>query len=134
MEYISAEEFLKQTKEVQNVFHEWWEPKESDLYFHEADNTVVECFNCEHDGLYISHRSNVSYREDMSPIFTEGQLRKFIEDKTGNKVTLVQPKTLPIEIWLYTDKGIKIISSIDKFNVLQAYWKVALEIAKEKVK
>ncbi len=31
MEYISAEEFLKQDKNVQDVFLYWWEPKEFDL-------------------------------------------------------------------------------------------------------
>ena len=32
MEFISAEEFLKQDEEVQKVFLDWWEPSEGDIY------------------------------------------------------------------------------------------------------
>ena len=39
MEYISAEEFLKQPEEVQAVFLNWWEPSVGDLFnFPEIDS------------------------------------------------------------------------------------------------
>ena len=32
MKYIKAEEFLKQQKEIQKVFLDWWQPEEFDIY------------------------------------------------------------------------------------------------------
>jgi len=134
MKYIKAEEFLKQPKEVQKVFENWWQPNVGDLYcniYNNQQENVLVINKCQLD-------FSKSFKDDIKQfgciLFTEGQLRQFIENKTGYKATLVHPSSSPIEIWLYTDKGIKRISSIDKFDVLQAYWKVALEIAKGEVK
>lgn len=41
MEYISAEEFLKQPKEVQKVFIDWWKPSQGDLYSDLYNNILV---------------------------------------------------------------------------------------------
>lgn len=137
MEFIKAEEFLGQPVEVQRIFNDWWAPEENDLYFDEADKTVVECFNYECEGIYYSHRNNMSYREEMNPLLAEGQLRQFIEDKT--KFPIQQIK----EDWGGTYNIITAYDSvtdgkdyrrfeINETNLLQAYWKVAIEIAKSR--
>lgn len=121
MEYISSEEFLKQSMNIQQEIWNWWKPSKGDLF----ENDLI--------GGFGVMANNNELKNGLIPLLTEGQLRKFIEDKTGYKVTLIQPKALAIELWLYTENGIKKIPTTDKFNVIQAYWKVACEIASKKV-
>lgn len=146
MEYITAEQFLEQDEKVQKVFLEWWEPSTGDLY---CIKNIVDLFSEE-----TSNSVNlVSYKYDeeaknfllglskfIAPLLTEGQLRKFIEDKTG----------FPIQVIEFTDKhkqyeimtAYKAIDAYKDFyindklgtDLLQAYWRIALEIAKESVK
>lgn len=118
MEYISAEEFLKQNEKVQRTLKEYFD---QELILYSFNNSVN--YGVFYDVI------------DEIPLLTEGDIRKFIEDRTGCKVTLVQSNSLPVEIWLSSvDVNIKRISSIDKFDVLQAYWKVAIEIIKEELR
>lgn len=131
MNFIEAEEFLKQDKRVQKVFLDWWKPNIGDLIVYKY---LFKCVD-EVQGTTIRALSDTYhiFKNECVPLFAEGQLRQFIEDKTGYKATLVQSNSLPVEIWLSVGKNIKRISSIDKFDVLQAYWKVACEIAKGEV-
>lgn len=138
MEYISAEEFLKQPKEVQEVFLDWWKPSIGDLF-------VNKNFNLKQFGVlfddgeienYKYNRGNDNFRTfkiDFIPLLTEGQLRKFIEDKTGTKIETVWDG-LDYDIYL-VDKltGYPTIKDYINLgeNLLQAWWKVAIEIAKE---
>ena len=135
MEFIKMEDFLGQSKEIQKVFMDWWKPSTGDLLFeseredifmNELDNVIAINTVDEECNPYFKYMS----KSVVIPLFTEGQLRQFIEDKTVCKVTLLQSASLPVEIWLYSDKNTKRISSINQFNVLQSYWKVATEIAK----
>lgn len=139
MEFISAEEFLKQPKEVQKVFLDWWEPSKGDVYCNlyndQQDNTLV-INDCQ---LEIFKTFKDDIKQYGCPLLTEGQLRQFIEDIAKCKV---------LELRCNCDDGEYFIESYqnkyscvhnDKWvllgdNVLKAYWKVALEIAKEKVK
>ena len=76
--YISAEEFLKQPKEIQKVFLDWWQPEEFDIYVNkELEKHRVTQVDLEDDvcNYYLSVES--------VPLLTEGQLREFIEDKTS---------------------------------------------------
>ena len=127
MEYISGEDFLKQPKEVQQVFLDWWKPDLFDLYACREENKTHRVTETDLEDIeeeYFLNIKKVGY-----PLFTEGQLRKFIEDKTecfiatsptykcdGYDITI-----LGIEEYTYTIKGT---------NLLQAYWEVACEIAK----
>lgn len=104
MEFITAEQFLKQDKKVQEVFIDWWKPSMGDLY--------AWC-----------------YSGDRIPLLTEGQLRKFIESKTGAKY---------IELEHYLKTGYDIYTENMLFedlgnDLLQAYWKVAVQIAKKSI-
>ena len=92
MEYISAEEFLKQTKEVQEIFIDWWEPEIGDLFIwiksddeYEHDLRKLECCNS-FNIVKMTKDFNGINEGDRIPLLTEGQLRQFIEDKDGEKI------------------------------------------------
>lgn len=129
MEYISAKEFLKQPKEVQAVFKEWFieqfeKSNDFDLFNYNSEDL------CYKNILDRNCNFNV---EDCIPLLTEGQIRKFIEDKTGCKIEIVWDG-LDHDIYL-VDKITGYLTIKDYINlgedVLQAYWKVAIEIVKE---
>lgn len=143
MEYISAEEFLKQPKEVQKSFLEWWQPEMRDLFFRD--------FRKENDnkqflrGIYIgcildngtkinakrSKESKIEYAP-FSPLFTEGQLRKFIEDKTKEVTytgaTCGGDRLVETENENFT--AVRREQIMDK-DLLMAYWKYACRLIKE---
>jgi hypothetical protein len=125
MEFISAEEFLKQPKEVQEVFFKWANDNVSD-YDLVQDNGEIMLYKD------FIKRGNVEF--DSYPLFVEGQLRKFIEDKTNGKVESYYA-------WDYYTIAIRDTEcggddpqyDTEETDLLQAYWKVACEIAKESV-
>ena len=150
MKYISAEEFLKQPKEIQKVFLDWWQPEEFDIYVNkELEKHRVTQVDLEDDvcNYYLSVES--------VPLLTEGQLREFIEDKTSElakaqcKMKIEYKTKDEIEenkrglnlIPLQSQEGyfIQITSTefrggIMKFHdlgtdLLKAYWQVACKIA-----
>lgn len=138
MEFISAEEFLKQPIEVQKVFLDWWKPSFGDLFstkvIYDEIDVIIETTENAIWGMninfYDTEERYVSKILKPFPLLTEGQLRKFIEDNC-----------LKIEIQSYEDGEYTLTTflhgskhkQIDCDKLLQAYWKVALEIAKEKV-
>ncbi len=134
MEYISAEEFLKQPKEVQEVFLKWWQPSEGDLFIFDVNKLdFKECVLFVMDD-YIRGINALYNPNECIPMLAEGQLRKFIEDKTGNKTTTEFYQITGYDIAI--EDGTMIIN--DSFDglgedLLQAYWKVACEIAKEQL-
>lgn len=147
MEFISAKEFLKQPIEVQKVFIDWWKPSIGNLinkvvYIHGIKYNKVGCLDyewwhsiqdCDDIDIYNSEEVKqfvFDYIGDF-PLLTEGQLRQFIEDKTGNKVDCcLDANTYDINICEDNGFYIKKYEDIDS-DLLQAYWKVATQIAKE---
>jgi len=145
MEYISAEEFLKQPKEAQKVFEKWWQPSVGDLFFfnnivREDDVHQIFDINTNVEFTYVIYDCGtirevfVKDKVGVMPLLNEGQLRQFIEDN-GFKI-------LDISRGKYTDKWYIKISKNDEFDIknfegfedlLQAYWHVACEITKEEV-
>ena len=150
MKYISAEEFLKQPKEIQKVFLDWWQPEEFDIYVNkELEKHRVTQVDLEDDVC------NYYLKTEYIPLLTEGQLREFIEDKTSELAKAqcrmkIEYKTKDeIEenkrglnlIPLQSQEGyfIQITSTefrggIMKFHdlgtdLLKAYWQVACKIA-----
>jgi hypothetical protein len=128
MEFISAEEFLKQDIDTQIAFMEWWIPKVGDLFY--TNEYGMEVFlDKSENGILGTKEFYTS--EKVIPLLTEGQLRKFIEDKTESRI---------VEIIYYEGTGYDVALEYRQIyenlgtHLLQAYWKVALEIAKEKVK
>ena len=150
MKYIKAEEFLQQPKEIQKVFLDWWQPEEFDIYVNkELEKHRVTQTDLEDDVC------NYYLKTEYIPLFTEGQLREFIEDKTSELAKAqcrmkIEYKTKDeIEenkrglnlIPLQSQEGyfIQITSTefrggIMKFHdlgtdLLKAYWQVACKIA-----
>ncbi len=120
MEFINPEEFKNQPKEIQKVFMEWWQPQQFDLYL--FDKHFLQIVKKYDEDFILPYKGNDVWEEKIHciPLFTEGQLRKFIEDKT-NKIINIEHFSRGYEIIDYSELG---------NDLLQAYWKVACEIAK----
>lgn len=167
MEFIKAEEFLKQDEEIQKAFLEWWKPKFGDLasfkgiskhsFGENEDYCFVNEYNEEREqDQYIDSYGIELYnmfcigndfskygfsfksRFDVIPLLTEGQLRKFIEDMSHCNMLILwnmyygdiyQHKVCFSKKSNFNEIDLKRCE-----NLLEAYWKAALEIAKEKVK
>lgn len=135
MEFITVEQFKEQSIEVQKVFLDWWNPSIGDIYCNER---LVNFDGDKIQGLeVITNYTDINQvKRDsrlLCVLLTEGQLRRFIENKTGLKV----------DCCFYVDKYdvnicedfglyIKKYEDIDN-DLLEAYWKVACMIAKEEV-
>ena len=119
MKFISAEEFLKQDEDVQRVFADYFDHKE--MLF-EDGSIYFGLFDCPYN----------------TPLLTEGDLREFIEDKTGGIETIehfigigeYDIKTLPLVDGIYNNDIYEDLGD----DLLQAYWKIAIEIAKRKTR
>ena len=152
MEFISTEEFLKQSIEVQKVFIDWWKPSIGDLFVWNDDenyNDMHEVNCCSSKNMVDMTTKNKGVKtERRIPLLTEGQLRKFIEDSTGFKVRL-EPyqndagiKGVQINLVrgiclscgisrpYYEEQIHKCFDALD-INVIKAYWQVAIKIAEE---
>lgn len=131
MEYITAEQFLKQPEKVQKAFIDWWKPEYFDIVSFQDDTSVENAItgfgHNESTELIYCSDDNMGEKEDLIPCLTEGQLRHFIKDKLNN--CTIEIKT---DCYGYIfDLGNKYIFESEKSNLLQAYWEVACKIAKE---
>ena len=133
MEFITVEQFQEQPLEVQKVFIDWWQPEIGDIFqfatvdFDNDDSTIVVISGKKQ--IKIAEWGKGEYR---IPLFTEGQLRKFIEDKLDMKIQCeIHPLTLDYIILVKDNSGNKVWMHAGKEDLLQAYWKVACMIAKE---
>lgn len=160
MKYISAEEFLKQPKEIQEVFLDNIVLEHGDLYKDTADLTVIESLDYIHTNeegiMYLSIKGNMSDYSTIVPLLTEGQLREFIEDKTSElaktqcKMKIEYKTKDEIEesksnsnLSLQSQEGYFIQITSTEFmggimefhdlgtDLLKAYWEVACKIAYE---
>ena len=131
MEFILAEDFLKQDEKVQVVFLNWWKPSSGDLFQYRKLFNVVDY--CSGTTIQPFYNSYAVFKKDCIPLFTEGQLRKFIEDKTAMgtvNVDYFEGYRIKINISINQSKYYKDLGN----DLLQAYWNVAVEIAKEQIK
>ena len=120
MKFISAEEFLNQPEEVQKVFLDYFKGKEG-IYFNGIGT--------------IKGYGKLFTNLGIIPALTEGDLREFIEDKTGGIETIehfeeYNIRTLPLIGGIYGNDIYKDLGN----DLLQAYWKVAIEIAKRETR
>jgi hypothetical protein len=133
MEFITVEQFKEQPVGVQEVFLDWWKPSIGDIFQFETvvfnnDDSIIGVIGSKRQTKIIEDGKG-KYR---IPLFTEGQLRKFIEDKTNGKVESYYA-------WDYYTIAIRNTGcggddqqcDTEETNLLQAYWKVACMIAKE---
>jgi hypothetical protein len=130
MKFISAEEFLKQPKEVQDVFRDWWKPEMYDLFFRYFGNNPNNFLH----GIYKSFigdnetKKNAIKDTSFLPLLTIGQLIKFIEDKSGGKIRIIEYDFDHYNIVTFKQTYI----STQK-DLLQAWWQVACKIAEEEI-
>lgn len=141
MEFITVEQFKEQPKEVQKVFLDWWKSNSSEVdligYVGKGEaykesfpslfrNIAINCFEI---GV------------EIIPLFTEGQLRKFIEDKAECKVMIEYTSCENIVIKICIQDEVtgslrynrKLTFPNNKFDLINSYWKVACIIAKEEI-
>jgi hypothetical protein len=140
MEFITVEQFKEQPVEVQEVFLDWYNFDKYDLFYLKWEGAekkwgaTEEIVSGATLNRHLKHlkRANSNIINTI-PLFTEGQLRKFIEDKTGGKVD-ASFNGETYTVYSNEDFGliIKMYEDIDD-DLLQAYWKVACMIAKEEV-
>lgn len=133
MEFITVEQFKEQPLEVQKVFLDWWKCEHYDIYAWAMDlkgnKWCIE--NCTNQ-IQADTINKGKTIEFLIPLFTEGQLRKFIEDKLDMKIQCeIHPLTLDYIILVKNNSGNKVWMHTGKEDLLQAYWKVACMIAKE---
>lgn len=139
MEFITVKQFEDQSKEVQKVFMDWWNPTEGDVY--------CNLYNNQQDNFLIVNKCQLdmfkTFKEDIKtygfPLLTEGQLRKFIEEKTKCKTDIIYYfgdgydlelcKEYGSEGCFTSERCIKYLGN----DLLQAYWKVACIIASEEI-
>lgn len=133
MEFITVEQFREQPKEVQKVFIDWWKCEPYDLYAWSWNRrTNAWCVSVCCDEIQAD---SINKSKDIStgiPLFTEGQLRKFIEDKLNIKVQF-NIHFLTLDYVMTTDDLDKVRVHTGTDCLLQAYWKVACIIAEEEV-
>lgn len=140
MEFITVEQFQEQPKEVQKVFIDWWKCDYGDLYYYNENPLKYKDFKIIDNELECEVYGDFDYfkKTGVIPIFTEGQLRGFIEDKTSCKNIELEGNIESNQYDLFCFKEIWSCYEEREYNklgtnVLQAYWKVACEIAKELV-
>ena len=132
MEFITVEQFKEQQKEVQEVFLDWWKSNISEvdlIGYIGKGKAYEECFPS------LVRNINIKSFEigiEIMPLFTEGQLRKFIEDKLNIKAQF-SIHFLTLDYVMITDDSDKVWIHTGTDDLLQAYWKVACMIAKEEV-
>ena len=139
MEFISEEQFLKQDKEVQEVFIDWWKPSMGDLYAwnysDESENDLHKLQACTSELVIELTNDNKGINEgNRIPILTEGQLREFIEDITGCRMLSDYNDHEGYSVWLYCKEG-KLKNKYRRLgkDLLQAYWEVATKVVKESI-
>ncbi|MBN3371737.1 hypothetical protein CF068_18380 [Clostridium botulinum] len=138
MNYISAEDFFKQPKGIQEILRKWWQPQMYDLFFRDFRSDKDTYVN----GIYKSciqdneTLKNATKDNTFLPLLIEGQLIQFIEDKTEDGLLIITP-TINMQTTIQTFKK---DGYIDKdygdnlgYDLLHALWQVACKIAQEEV-
>lgn len=134
MEFITVEQFQEQPLKVQKMLMDWWKCDYGDLYYYNEDPLEYKDFEIINSNLECDLNGDFDYFKSIGviPIFTEGQLRKFIEDKLEMKIQCeIHPLTLDYIILVKNNSGNKVWMHTGKEDLLQAYWKVACMIVKE---
>ena len=141
MEFITAEQFLKEDKEVQEVFVDWWKPSEFDVYSIKEDLSSHRVCKSDIEDYKNDELYNIKSGYCI-PLLTEGQLRQFITNNNEKSLRINwsswsnynNRKTFNYEFILsgWGEIG-KVYEVNDCEDLLQAYWKVAVQIAKENI-
>lgn len=157
MEYILQKRFISQPLKVQKSFLDWWKPSIGDL-FSGIQLKSISCGKLEmRSTVQLITNSMLETNVELNrwskacafynskthyviPLLTEGQLRKYIEDKIGCKIKIVYvPEDLVegkkayyrIERTVYLDGDIdNNVWIAETNNLFEAYWQVACRLSK----
>lgn len=131
MSYIQKELFLDLPFTSQSVLIEWWKTEIGDIVYFPLCKSIVEIKNKE--ACDINDNDKKGYIDKITnkpvflriPIFSDIQLKKFIEDKTSNVISVEESDSIT---YLYLIKiGDNTIYSND---LLKTYWMEAIKIIK----
>lgn len=135
MEFISAEQFLKQPKAVQKVFLNCWKPSNGDLYSLDECNYASLVKRFEDDCILNESSYMWIEKSKCIPLLTQGQLIQFIENhrycidiESYHDYQVTLNKRIG-EGKLVIEKRISSTHLLDLIFEMALY--VALEIAKE---
>ena len=145
MKFIKMLEFRKLPTKVQQIFINYFLENKSttdlvQVELHPKSEIRLYSYNLQESKLQFEDKKeyefkgrNIIGRYEISPLFVESQLRKFIEDKTGKRFT-------ELEIFYDTGYDIKLVGGFESKDIeftnlghdlLKAYWKVAVQIAEQ---
>ena len=143
MEFILEEEFLKQPKEVQNVINNSIKLNIGDRIYHKLSKKYYIYLGEYNEAFWNvfdleDKCTSVICKDYFCRCLCEGRLRKFIEDKTGGKVEFYPDVYSGRRYYTIIIRETGCGGDDPTFepyadDVLQAYWKVAVRIAKENI-
>lgn len=138
MNYISSEEFLNQSQKVQTVLKEWWNPQIGDLCY-EKDSDLIFCCNG-----FRKETNEVRYEEIhcvfewnkkcIIPLLQMHQLIQFIQEKINGKIDICNAcngKGYEVSVDSLDYSKTLLARQTMEADLLQALWKVAIEIAEK---
>lgn len=150
MKHITAEEFLKQDENVQEMLRKWCEYnlQVHDLVVpidHETREVIdsvcmiTQCMDTSEDEINIGR---VFYLEtcllydtiyEIVPLLNLQQLIDFIEDKTETKVQIIYNNSYTIDVGYSDDFKIESWDAYEDVgqDLLEAMWKVACKVVQE---
>lgn len=145
MEFISVEEFRKQPVEVQKYFIDWFLENKSvtdlvQVELHPVAEIKLYSEGFQDSKLQFEYKKEYQFKGkkingkyEITPLLTEGQLRKFIMGKSNNIIVLTDYcDNSGYSIILNEKEGTE--QKCYKYlgvDLLQAYWKVAIQIAEQ---
>ena len=124
MDFITKKEFINQPKENQEILFDYWKSNLSigDLLLNTNDELVV--ITNEEDIKLIKEEKWA--HEYITPLFTESQLRKFIEEQAEGYVEI---RTFEEGRVLYIVSELMGECEKQFENLLEAYWQLAITTA-----
>lgn len=141
MKIILEEEFLKQPKEVQNVINNSIKLNIGDRIYHKLSKKYYIYLGEYNEAFWNvfdleDKCTSVICKDYFCRCLCEGQLRKFIEDKTGGKVEFYPDVYRGRHYYTIIIRETGCGGDDPTFepyanDLLQAYWQVAVQIAKE---
>ncbi len=146
MEHIKPEEFLKQPKRVQEELKKWCEDnlQKYDWVYLIREHDILpidSVMDTRKDDINIGRVFYIGnclcwssiYDPNIIPLLIEGQLRKFIEDKTNSKIEslYIVDRGYSIRLSRNDENGKNLIFKKLRENLFKAYWEVACKIVEE---
>lgn len=148
LDHISVEQFLEQSKEVRKILMDWWKPQRFDLFAWHIKGLdtiyVVQKYEEEDKNKYILPIGTYDAWNDIReciPLFTECQLRKLIEDKTGKKIWISHNCGYSeghVYIIQLGNDSTEFYKKHDQFaivteDLMQAFWQIVIELVRREV-